>query len=317
MATYSVIFKAVLMVFGVIGLGVWLRKARIIPHEVDRPLSRLVIMIFYPALIFDKIAGNPGLGNDGNLIWAPMMGLLTVSMGCLICWLVAPLFGLRERKTRGTFSFTTGMYNYGFVPIPLAMALFDDQTVGVIFLHNIGVEIGLWSIGLILLTGHWEPRSLKRLLNMPILAIVLSVSLTLLSLDTWIPGFLRGSITLLGSASIPVALLLIGMSMGEHLSCGIARSTIKVGVAGVLLRLGLLPVLMLTLAYFVPMSVELKRIVALQAAMPSAVFPVVLANVYGGDPRTAIRVILATSAVSLFTIPIWLSIGLQWLGVGM
>jgi predicted permease len=208
------------------------------------------------------------------------------------------------------------MFNYGFIPIPLAMALFDDRTVGVIFLHNVGVEAALWSIGLIVLTGRWEARLLKRMLNMPLIAIAVSVPLTLLALDGYIPVFLRGLIQLLGSAAIPMALLVIGMSVGEHLSRKICREGIKVGSAGILMRLAILPVLMLALAHFIPMSIELKRVVVLQAAMPSAVFPVVLARVYGGDPRTATRVILATSVLSLFTIPLWIMIGMQWLGLG-
>jgi predicted permease len=315
MESYPVIIQAVLMVYGVIGLGMFLWKAGVIPREVNQSLSKIVILILYPALIFDKIAGNPGLGDTGNLIWAPLMGLTTVCMGYLVCWIMAPLFGLRSQQERGTFSFTTGMFNYGFIPIPLALALFDDRTVGVIFLHNVGVEVALWSIGLIVLTGRWEAHLLKRMLNMPLIAIAVSVSLTLLALDGYIPTFLRGSVQLLGSAAIPVALLVIGMSMGEHLSRKICREGVKTGSAGILLRLAILPVLMLSLAHFIPMSIELKRVVALQAAMPSAVFPVILARVYGGDARTALRVILATSVLSLFTIPLWIMIGMQWLGL--
>ena len=201
----------------------------------------------------------------------------------------------------------------------LSISLFnlvERQLVLVIFLHNVGVEVVLWSIGLIVLTGRWEAGLLKRMFNMPLVAIAVSVPLTLLSLDGYIPAFLRASIHLLGSAAIPMALVVIGMHMGEHLGRNISREAIKVGAAGVLIRLGILPVLMLALANLAPISIELKRVVVLQAAMPSAVFPVVLARVYGGDPRTATRVILATSVLSLFTIPLWIMIGMQWLGLG-
>jgi predicted permease len=54
----------------------------------------------------------------------------------------------------------------------------------------------------------------------------------------------------------------------------------------------------------------------LQAAMPSAVFPILLARHYGGDPPTAMRVVIGTSVAGLLTIPLWVRFGMRFLGVG-
>jgi predicted permease len=35
---------------------------------------------------------------------------------------------------------------------------------------------------------------------------------------------------------------------------------------------------------------------------------------YAGDPPTALRVVTGTSVVGLFTIPIWIRVGLNWVG---
>jgi malate permease and related proteins len=55
-------------------------------------------------------------------------------------------------------------------------------------------------------------------------------------------------------------------------------------------------------------SGELRRVLYIQAAMPSAVFPIILARHYGGDPATAVRVVVATSVLGLITIPLWLAL---------
>jgi len=81
------------------------------------------------------------------------------------------------------------------------------------------------------------------------------------------------------------------------------------------LRLGLLPIAFLLLARLLPLSAELQRVVILQAAMPAAVFPIIVARRYGGDPITAVRVAVATSVGGLLTIPVWLRIGMSWLGL--
>jgi predicted permease len=82
-----------------------------------------------------------------------------------------------------------------------------------------------------------------------------------------------------------------------------------------LLRLGLLPLGMLLLAMVLPCSVELKRVVAIQAAMPAATFPIVLARHYDGDTGVGTWIVLSSSLVSLITIPLWIPAGLHLLGV--
>ena len=87
------------------------------------------------------------------------------------------------------------------------------------------------------------------------------------------------------------------------------------GLTPMALRLGALPVLLLLLAKFLPCSVELKRVIVVQAAMPVAMVSVILARLYGGHPRTAVQIVLGTTAVGIFTIPLWLKAGLAWVGV--
>jgi predicted permease len=49
--------------------------------------------------------------------------------------------------------------------------------------------------------------------------------------------------------------------------------------------------------------------------MPAAVFPIIMARHYGGDPPTALRVVMSTSAASILTIPLWLRFGIKFAGV--
>ncbi len=88
----------------------------------------------------------------------------------------------------------------------------------------------------------------------------------------------------------------------------------KMGTA-VILRMAILPLLFLVFARVLPASTELKRVMVLEAAMPAAVFPIVMARHYGGDAATALRVVISTSVVSLVTIPLWIRFGLKFVGL--
>ncbi len=50
--------------------------------------------------------------------------------------------------------------------------------------------------------------------------------------------------------------------------------------------------------------------------MPSAVFSVIVARIYGGQPLVAMQIVVGTTTVGLFTIPLWIRFGLQFVGLG-
>ena len=56
---------------------------------------------------------------------APVAGFITVAGGAAICYFAAPLFGAGEPRARRTFTFTTGIYNYGYLSLPIAQARFQ------------------------------------------------------------------------------------------------------------------------------------------------------------------------------------------------
>jgi predicted permease len=82
--------------------------------------------------------------------------------------------------------------------------------------------------------------------------------------------------------------------------------------AACILRLVLLPAAMLLIARYLPASAELRRVIVMQAAMPAAILPVVIAKHYGGRPDTAAQVAVSTNLLGLLMIPFWLRIGLAW-----
>jgi predicted permease len=49
--------------------------------------------------------------------------------------------------------------------------------------------------------------------------------------------------------------------------------------------------------------------------MPAAVVPIIVARHYGVQPLTAVQIVLGTTGLGLLTIPLWLRLGLAWVGV--
>ncbi len=315
MSEFLTVLGAVVPVFGIAVVGLVIRKLNWLTEEADQSLLRVNINLLLPCLILDAAIGNPALSRLSNLVLAPVVGFGTMALGVLLALVARPLHGLTERRAERTFAVSVGMYNYGYVPLPLALLLFDKETAGVLFLHNVGVEMGLWTLGVTLLTGGSVWRDWRKIVNAPLVAIALAVALNALGWDTLVPKVVLTAVHWLGQCAIPMALILIGAVVADHLHEFHSASGWRVIGTAVLLRIGLLPILFLLLAKYLPASVELKRVIVLEAAMPAAVFPIIMARHYQGDPATAMRVVIGTSVVGLVTIPLWIRFGMHFVGL--
>lgn len=130
-----------------------------------------------------------------------------------------------------------------------------------------------------------------------------------------LPTPILNAIGALGDCAIPMGLILSGAIIVDFL-----RGSNLLGAPGVILsaigiRQVLLPVLMLIATKLLVQSTDLRQVMMLQAAMPVAVFPIVLVRLYDRDTETALRVVLSTSLAGIVLIPVWLAIGQWWLGV--
>jgi predicted permease len=315
MNEFSTVLNAVIPVFAIMAAGLGIRRLNWLSEEADQSLFRVAVNFLMPCLILDTVMGNPAARDWRNLTLAPAIGLATIAASVGLSWLVSRWLHFPGLSTRRTFAITAGLQNYGYVPLPLALLLFDERTAGILFLHNLGVEICVWTVVLLLITGGHSAGGWRQIFNPPLIAIVLALGLNFGGVSSHIPTALATALHLLGQCAFPLALLLVGATMADHL--GELRSGEgwwRVAPA-MLLRLAILPAGILLLAKHLPASVELKRVLVIEAAMPSAMLPVVLARHYGGDPGTALRIVLGTSLASLVTTPIWIRFGLKWAAI--
>jgi predicted permease len=110
-----------------------------------------------------------------------------------------------------------------------------------------------------------------------------------------------------------VAILITGAVMMDLV--GVERPSPKIVLGGCVVRLAVLPVLLLAAAKFLPAPLALKQVLVVQAAMPSAMSPIMLAKIYQGRPGVAVQVVIATTLASLFTLPFVIVWGSRWVGL--
>ena len=354
------IIASVLGVFLIIGLGAACRQANWLTREADRSLTNLITRVLLPLYFVDKIL-NIGVSSSGASITEgapardvsslamlvtplipPLFGFAATAAGFAIAFLFArqigPRIGMVTESSQRAFALCVGICNYGYIPYPLAERFYPDAMIELI-LHNVGVELALWSIGILIISGGRDSKLesgdestlaspwKRMLLSGPLLAVLIASTLRAAGADQWIPTPVTLAISKLAACAIPMGLLISGAIIidyvGDLLRGPSTQSTLPVILSAIAIRQFLMPVLMLGAARIfisgdsaiLMGNSHMDKVLMLQAAMPVAIFPIVLVQLYERDTRTAIEVLVGTSVAAIVTIPLWLSIGGWWLGI--
>lgn len=303
-------------VFVIVAAGLGLRRLGWLSAAADESLLRVGVNFLFPCLIARTILGNPLLDRAANLLVAPLIGFAGVVIGFAVAGLAARSLRLASPTARA-FTFTTGLQNYSYVPLPLVLALFPPDTAGVLFTHNLGVEIALWTVGVVILGGGGTRNAWRKIFNVPICALLASIALNAVHGARWLPAFLLKAMELIGQSAVPLALLLTGATLADLLAAKrgpSSRRQTRNLVAATVVRLAILPLILLALARWLPLSRELRQIVLVQAAMPAALVPIILTRHYGADSAISVGIVISTTALSLCTIPAWLRFGGWFIG---
>ena len=318
------LFGAVFSVLLVVALGYFARRFSVITAESEASILSLLVNVLVPCFVFSKIVGNEKVKVSANVIYAPLAGFLGVAVPMLLCYFIAryllKMKAFQDGAVQRTFAVATGIQNYGFVAIPVIDQVFGTGLLGLLLLHNMGVELALWSVGLMLLSGKMDKGSWKKIINGPTISVIACLSINTFGVDKHIPGALDYAVDMVAGAFIPTGLILIGATVYGCLKSPDAgleqwKKGMPIIVAGNILRSGVIPMCVLGLASVMPYTPDLLRVIVVEAAMPAAFFPIVMARHYNGKPAVALKIALSSMIVGFILLPFWVAFGKEFLGL--
>lgn len=305
--------------FLLIFLGALTRRRGLMDARFTRQLATMLTSVFYPALIFSSIVRE--------FTWGELLGHWALPAGSALIMVLGALMGLAvtrltrwtDARQRRTFRFQCTMNNYSFLPMLLALLFWDQRGLALVVYSTLGAEVVIWTLGVYTLSGDslgW--RSLRHLLNMPLLALaaaagalaLLAAAQTLgLTSRTGIPGAVGGmlveTLRILGAATIPVATLIAGSRMaGLHPSHYVTKPALGI----VVMRLAVIPAAVVGVLHLLPFPDLVRQVLLIVAIMPCAITSVTLCEVFDGDSDFAAATVLVTHIAALLTIPLWLSL---------
>lgn len=298
------IYCAIFQIFIIFGIGWFARHLNYLREEDLSRWSSLVIDFLLPCLIFFSISKNLDTSRLGTLWPLPILGFGMMAFGALLGFgLKSGLVSL-DPNLKKTFHHFCAINNYGFLPLIMIKNLWGEQALAELFLLNFGSTIGYWTIGVAILGESNLKKTLRNIFSPSLFALLLAFSFSLLGVTQKIPPLFFSICHSLGSASVPLILLLIGATL-YRIPFGENKRDI---VYLTLIRLIFLPTLTLFILKMLPLSKDVFKIAFIVSLMPTAVSSTLLTRKYGGSSTYAASAAVITTLFSMITIPVgfWL-----------
>ncbi len=298
-----------------IGLGWFLAQRGWVGPHARQPLMRLVIWVFFPAMIFDRVCGNRLITSGGTTLLYLGVGFGMIVGGILVGRMTSALLRFPEGNARRTFSYSAGINNFGYLGIPVTAALFDRDVVGVLMVHNVGVEAAVWTFGVAFLSGGSGLKGLKNLAQPIPLALVAALAVNFSGFGESAGARVATQLChAVGECAIPVGTILTGIFLHEALKGFRFFAEPRVSLGILLVRGVVIPVLLLLVASSFVVDPALRKVMLVQAAMPAGIFSFLIVEMYHGDVQVALRCSVLTMVLCPLVTPLWLHLGARWLG---
>lgn len=271
--------------------------------DIDpRSLSRLLVYVFTPFLIFEGVAySNLSGGEAGQLVAVAV--LMSVGVA-LAAWAVARLIRL-DRHTGAAFALSATLINAGNYGLPLNRFAFGSAGEERALVFFIATVIVSYTLGVFLASfGRLSAQlALRNVFTVPLVyAALLGLAVNLGKADVPLP--VSRAVGLMADAAIPAMLAILGV----QLSRASVRGRIQPILLASGLRLLLGPLIAVGLAAILGLEGLTRQVAIVQSAMPTAVVTGVLAIEFGADAELVTATILVSTLASIVTLTVLLSL---------
>ncbi|MCL1604268.1 AEC family transporter [Succinatimonas hippei] len=296
----SDIFLQMAILFIIIAVGFLSHKSKIQYTDFDRALSRFIINISCPALVLSSVMGE-NLPDPDLVVPLGIVGIASYALVMLISIPGSRLF-TRNKADLGVYSFMLVFGNVGFIGYPVVAALFGHESIFFAAVLNFTNSLFIFSLGMFFVSGGQQKLQFdyKFLINPIMIASYLSILIVCFEIKDF-PIILSEPLKMIGSITVPGALLIIGSSIAQiplKKMCG------NIGIyAMCAMRLLFLPFIVYGLTLLLTDSKTIITVNTVLFAMPVATLGTMFCLINKRDDSLVTQGIFISTIASMLTIP--------------
>ena len=297
------VLNQIIALFLILFLGYYLRRRGTIGSDELDFLFGLLLDYILPFMIISAMIVDIEPGFLENVIYL----LLAWGGVYLLVIAVARLAAHQlpgSARHRRTLEFLIIFSNVGYMGLPVLGAIFPEYGIFYGAIGQIPFNVIIWTYGIYLLQENKEGLEARNLLhifqNNGTLALGIGFFFLLTGLNP--PVAVTEAINLIGDATFPISMLVIGASL---YGMDLREIVIKPQLLGLsFFKLLLLPASVLLLLSLTPLPGILAGVITVQIGMPVAANSVIFSARFPGDEQLASEGVFLTTSLALFTIPL-------------
>lgn len=263
-----------------------------------RTVSVLLFNVFSPSLVFSQILKSRIAGDEFLRIF---IGTILFQLTCaLIAYIAATLQRAspteRANLMIGSFCLNAGNFGLSLVGFAFSEEVFSRAII--VFIANIATNYSLGTF--IASNGHQSlSKSLGSVLRTPAVWSLV-FALVVANFHVQVPLVITRTVDSLGSAALPLMLVLLGLELGQFGHFGQFRLV----AAGVVIRLLLSPFIGWGLGALLGITGPALTAFIVQASMPTAVLTIIFTTEFNLERDLALNLIMVSTLLSPITLSV-------------
>lgn len=300
-ALLSIFGNDLLPILAIAAVGYMLAR---LTDVTARAVSRITFNALAPCLVFNLLVTSTISRADFGRM-ALFTVLVTAAAGLLARLAAIPL--KLDRPTLIAFLLVVMFSNSGNYGLPVALFAFGREALARATIYFVTSSVLTYTFGVVLAaSGRRTLRSaFANVLRVPTIYAVIA-AVVVMGLGTTVPAMVMRPISMLSDAALPLMILVLGMQLERATK----PERPAVVATAVVLSLLVTPAAAIGIALLLGLQGTTLQAAVMQASMPAAVVTTILALEYEIAPSFVTSVVVASTALSPFTLT-WLIAWLQ------
>ncbi|MCL2094689.1 AEC family transporter [Candidatus Saccharibacteria bacterium] len=311
MSDLNIFYSRLAMVGIIMLLGLFLGKIRWISESTNKQLINILLLVAMPAALFSAFPADFDQAALSNFLFGLGAGALVLGALAILGKLLFNKHTLKNtsRYSRNESQFALIFNNAAFLGLPLVLTIFGPEAMMPYCGFIIPFNLGLFGYGVYLMQGKFDRKLfISTLLNPNIIAVALGAAFFILPVA--LPEILTMSVSSVAGMMTPLSLICIGYMLSRADLKKLIKKKRLFITALVQLTIG--PLATFGILYLLGAPADVRNILVLIQALPTATSLGLFAEKYGGDPISASELVVISTILSIVTLPIMLGFLMTW-----
>jgi predicted permease len=294
-----IVFRQIIILFLIIGVGYYASKKGIIDEKMNKGLSDFIVRITLPLLILSSFKGNYSPDMMSIIIKILVFTVLIFIFSIII----SNLLNIKISRGKKSIAVFTGIFsNCGFIGFSILNIVYGQKGILYASIFNLVYNLFVWTFGVrFFVKKATDENILKKIfMNPNIISVLIGLILIVFSIS--IPSILENFCTAVGGMTTPLSMIVIGSILTQVEIKEIFKDFSLYYIS--LLRLLIIPFLIYLILTLLKVDSLVKSIIVISEAMPAATLCPILAQSYGGNVKYASQAVFITTLLSISTIPL-------------